>query len=320
MDGESCRDQRPPGVGALLRTCRLRAGVSLSEAAETLNIRRPYLQAIEEGRYRDLPGPTYALGFVRGYAEYLGLDGNEIARRYRAEISGSEGIGTRRARGRGITELNFSVPASEAALPNGSILLVGAMIALIAYSGWYVLTAGERWVPERIAPLPERLAALLLEASSPETPMATLEIPPVAQPEPEITVSADTGATEAASAEPVTGDAAPDEAEPSLASGRPVAGPVASPDQPRIRLEAAEQTWVEIRDDSNSRVLSRLMAPGETIDVPDRPGLRLTVGNAGGLEIKLDGEPLPPLGGPGAVRRNVPLEAEWLRNSIASAN
>ena len=56
-----------PGVGGLLRASRLRVGEDLPDIARMLCIRCPYLEAIEDGRYEDLPGSTYAAGFVRSY-------------------------------------------------------------------------------------------------------------------------------------------------------------------------------------------------------------------------------------------------------------
>ena len=46
-----------------------------------------YLEALEEGRIGELPGNAYALGFLRTYATALGLDTNEIARRFKAEAA-----------------------------------------------------------------------------------------------------------------------------------------------------------------------------------------------------------------------------------------
>jgi len=75
------------GVGALLKASRLRIGDDLRFVAETLHIRFIYLEAIEAGRYDDLPGVAYAIGFIRSYADYLGLDSDEVVRRYKAESS-----------------------------------------------------------------------------------------------------------------------------------------------------------------------------------------------------------------------------------------
>jgi cytoskeleton protein RodZ len=357
MDGEARRER--VSVGSLLRSCRLRAGVTLADAAETLNIRRPYLHAIEEGRYGDLPGPTYALGFVRGYAEYLGLDGNEVTRRFRAETAGTERFGTNEPgtkRPGTKAMLHFPLAASETASPKAGILLVGAMIALVAYGGWYALTAGNGLPPELVAPLPARLAALLPDARIvPETP-SPQTLPPMpgrapvergaverAPADPDATKgrqsesSARATAFEgqpalerSATAEGVPSEAVASEADPALASNvlatdLPVtdpagADPVAAADRPRVILQASEESWVEIRDRFNKRVLSRLMAAGDRLEVPDEAGLRLTVGNAGGIVIKVDGHPVPPIGGPGVVLRNVSLEAARLQQADVGAN
>ena len=77
-----------PQVGALLRASRLRVGEELREVSDVLCIKFLYLEAIEECRYADLPGDTYAVGFIRSYAEHLGLDGDEVVRRYRTEQMG----------------------------------------------------------------------------------------------------------------------------------------------------------------------------------------------------------------------------------------
>ena len=44
-----------------------------------------HLKAIEDSRFQELPGPTYAVGFVRTYGSYLGLDGEDVVRRFREE-------------------------------------------------------------------------------------------------------------------------------------------------------------------------------------------------------------------------------------------
>src|ERR1700722_7240163 len=72
-------------VGGELREIREQLGWKLSDVAEALRIRLPYLEAIEQGDLAALPGPAYQTGFVRSYAQMLGLDPEEILRRFRAE-------------------------------------------------------------------------------------------------------------------------------------------------------------------------------------------------------------------------------------------
>ena len=76
-----------PRAGADLRAARERVGWSLPDVAAGLHIRLGYLEALEEGRITALPGNAYALGFLRTYANALGLDPNEITRRFKAEAA-----------------------------------------------------------------------------------------------------------------------------------------------------------------------------------------------------------------------------------------
>src|SRR5215469_2055928 len=75
-------------VGQELRAARLRRGDDLATVSRTLKIRKDHLEAVEEDRLENLPGKTYALGFVRSYAGYLGLDAAQMVERYKQEISG----------------------------------------------------------------------------------------------------------------------------------------------------------------------------------------------------------------------------------------
>jgi cytoskeleton protein RodZ len=62
-------------IGSSLKDARLRQGVDLAEAELATKIRSKYLRALEEERFDVLPAQTYVKGFLRSYAEYLGLDG-----------------------------------------------------------------------------------------------------------------------------------------------------------------------------------------------------------------------------------------------------
>src|SRR5579863_2227044 len=84
------RPNRRRTVGQLLRQTRESYGSDIPRVAAALRIRGAYLEAIEEGQYDRLPGPVYALGFVRAYAVHLGLDGEEAVRRFKLEAEGFE--------------------------------------------------------------------------------------------------------------------------------------------------------------------------------------------------------------------------------------
>ncbi len=62
-------------VSDTLRLARLEHGQDLRTVAQVLRIRHTYLEAIEKGDFEHLPGTAYAIGFLRTYAEFLGLEG-----------------------------------------------------------------------------------------------------------------------------------------------------------------------------------------------------------------------------------------------------
>lgn len=72
------------GIGAGLREARLRRGLELADVERGTCIRTANLEAIEDERFDLLPGDVYAAGFVRTYAEHLGLDAARYVERFRA--------------------------------------------------------------------------------------------------------------------------------------------------------------------------------------------------------------------------------------------
>jgi cytoskeletal protein RodZ len=73
-------------IGSSLREARLRQGLDFPELEQATKIRAKYLRALEEEQFDLLPAQTYVKGFLRSYADYLGLDGqlyvDEFTSRY----------------------------------------------------------------------------------------------------------------------------------------------------------------------------------------------------------------------------------------------
>jgi cytoskeletal protein RodZ len=91
-------------IGATLREARTKRGLTAADVHRALRIRERYLSALEEERWQLLPGEAYAKGFLRTYAEFLGLDGRLYLDEYNARVSAHENApfapGPRRAGGR----------------------------------------------------------------------------------------------------------------------------------------------------------------------------------------------------------------------------
>jgi cytoskeletal protein RodZ len=134
-------------IGEMLQERREDLGLDLDEIGAMLRIKPGYLAALEQGRPHDLPGPTYAIGFVRAYADFLGLDSEAVLVRFKAE-------------GAGLTarpDLALPVPLGERSLPGGALVLVALIVALCGYGIWYYLSTEARDRPERVAAVPSTL-------------------------------------------------------------------------------------------------------------------------------------------------------------------
>ena len=62
----------------LLREAREARGMSLADVSEITKIRSKYLEAIERGEFAAIPGEVYLKGFIRNYADCVGLDGGQV--------------------------------------------------------------------------------------------------------------------------------------------------------------------------------------------------------------------------------------------------
>ncbi|MDR3438582.1 RodZ domain-containing protein [Telmatospirillum sp.] len=440
---------RAGGVGVLLREARVARGQDVAFVADALRIRQAYLEAIEEGRFEDLPGSTYAVGFVRGYAEYLGLDSKEIIRRFHQENGEFNGR----------AELVFPSAVSEGSIPTGALLGFTLIAVAAAYGAWYWYQSRDASVASTAPPLPERLAALINrpvgsgselvpvgqadsskvnEIPQPPPPAATPAVPTVTSSAPanppvssggvireDVVPPSEDDESSVPSPAPATGSAAsatdappvtetkpvdprPAEAKtahdarardskagvkptepPADAAVTPAAPQTADNSAPAVDIKAdetrptkeqknkkardakAEQAkaaasgaegtipdgaakpaeavegkplspmpsadsspipasagtsgkgvvmtaqedcWIQIRDASGKIVSKRLLRKGETYSAPHRPGLTMTVGNAGALNVVVDGKAIGSLGSLGMVRRDVSLDADHLKN------
>jgi cytoskeleton protein RodZ len=73
-------------IGNSLREARIRQGLDFPELEQATKIRGKYLRALEQEEFEQLPGPTYVKGFLRSYAEYLGLDGQLYVDEYNSRF------------------------------------------------------------------------------------------------------------------------------------------------------------------------------------------------------------------------------------------
>lgn len=447
-----------PSLCAELARARMLAGYELKDVATALRIRLIYLEALEEGRFEDLPGMTYAVGFLRSYSEYLNLDPDQMISRLKGETA--SGIAQK--------DLTFPMPPKEGGKPKPWLILAVLVIAGLAYGGWHVYStegqiatnlvsdvsntfseatglsdddnvmvsvASEESVAEEtsisepasaaaepvgseeaavapieentafadaesvnVAPAADESAAVMAEdtatgtstgagsvsgtdslwqeasENAQETPaveVSTVETPAVivetvvetenaagvtasempletatsvsengpqgstslwdsagenspvdasTTPQPASTASSETLPI-VSNARAQDLDSAAGSGEFEVASASPETSPEAAYEPNvygtentdfRIAITAKADSWVQIQGPNNELLLTRILRTGDTYQVPDRTGLIMVTGNAGALELRVDGAVVNALGPVGVVRRNVPLDPEVL--------
>jgi cytoskeleton protein RodZ len=287
-------------AGAMLRQQREALGLDLADVAAALRIKPAYLAALEAGRPNEFPGAVYAIGFIRVYANYLGLDSSEMLRLFKQQ---SVLLAAK-------PDLAFPIPLGQSSRPGGGMLLVALIVAICAYGGWFYLSTGDGPRPERVAQIPLELLPYREPFRAP---------PPVSQPMAEAQAAPRSPAVPSEGSEHSGSGGRPSAAGAAMAAVPAVTDPAPNP-AGEVVIRATADSWIQIRDARQSVLLTRVLKAGESCRAPARPGLSMRTGNAGGLEITVDGVPAPPIGAKGMVRRNVALDGHALLTGSAVRN
>lgn len=276
-------------VGEILRRGREHYGQTLEEVEKNLRIRAIQLHALETGNLEALPGKAYALGFVRSYSEYLGLDGEKMVQLFKRQSVGNKIE----------PHLNFPVPASESKIPAISFALICAVIGIVFIGMWMSDrdSGSDSGTVNDIPPSQTASEENQQEIQGPSLP--------------------DDYTVPAAAGSDVAGSQTVDEQEQESDAANTAEPAQQAPQEDGIILNVVENSWVEIRDASGKAIVSRVLKAGDQYFVPDRPDLRMSLGNASGVQIVVDGKALPFLGARGEVKRNISLETKSLKSLAA---
>jgi cytoskeleton protein RodZ len=254
-------------VGQDLRAARLRRGDDLASASKVLKIRKDHLEALEEDRMEALPGRTYAVGFVRSYADYLGLDAPQCVERFKAEIAG-------RSDSDHLPQVNVIDEDEHRRMPQGWKIGAGVVVLLMLYGIYYLISSATSMFSQPATPPPPTQIAAkpaVTHAAAPSQQAVTL---PAA-----VTASPAGQQSPAPTAAPLT--------ETPLPAGV-VYGQLNR--NARVVLRAHQPTRILIEGPDGIVYINRTLNPGDTFQVPNRVGVTLTTTNAGAVEVDLDGQ------------------------------
>lgn len=331
-------------LGQYLRREREMRGVSLDEVSQETKVKRQFLEVIEAGEHRGLPSPIYVRGFLRSYAACIGLEAGDILQRYQealdqqaaaeAQVSTPEPASTPPTTGAIVDRILR--PADDSRMRDrrkdlvvggifgvhqgrnrirGRSLLLGSVAgaAVLVVVGIYLLTQLLSTPKEKVLTYRENVARTL--AADVPKPVRTHNEPtaggPVLDTLPPKEL-AETSAPEAVSPPSPTRTAPPAAAHttpepPHAPTPPPLPVPTAVPVPAaghHIIVEAHERSWLAVRiDDTTTKEF--MLVPGDRIKLAARNGFDLTVGNAGGVTLSVDGKRHPPLGDHGQVVRDL---------------
>lgn len=270
-------------LGGKLRETRQRLGLTLDEVERATRIRTHHLEAIERGDLDALPSAVQARGFIRNYADFLGLDPGAILLEYAGEVQsrGRQRRPTEKAqtpRPPRSFKLHFPRWLSSDVFFTASIVLVVAVILI--------------WGASRLmsAMRAQNVAAQggMLISSPTISPTATTTATPTLVP-----AEAQTSA-----AEVVVGDTP-------VPTLEPLAAPLTGIN---LRILVEKRAWVQITVDGKVQRAGQVV-PGDILEYQANDVVEVATGNGGGLRVFLNGNDQGPLGDLGQV-----VDLLWTRN------
>jgi len=307
------------GFGDYLRREREMRGVSLEEISSATRISIRFLQAIENEELSKLPGGIFTRSFVRTYARYLGLDEERV-------LADCQLAGKQR------TEVDIRRITANRARPDGAgtrTRVIGLLMACVLLAGGITLFRHSRRFREERTSTPA--------VNPPNTPAPGTNLPANASPGANPPANVASGQpststlpesnpaqtiTSAPPASSTTPSGTPQSSPPSTTSKASPAEQSASPETAGaaaplsdlvLQVAATERAWVAVDADGKT-VLQKVLNPNEVENLKAHDSFDVTLGNAQGVVLTLNGETLKPLGRRGEVK-SIHLTHEDLKNS-----
>ncbi len=265
-------------IGAMLKEMRQQKGLKISDVARKLCIRKCYLESIEESNYNDIPAFPYGNGFIRSYANFLGLNGDNIVELYKEETTSFKQ-----------KDMNVFEPQPEATMPNIQHLVISLLAIALIYAGWMFYNQQHEQNEESNIVFTEDDNTISYEnvvviedvkiSQTAETDKSGVLID--TQNEEQIIVSNDEYKEEmktSSANEEVINDISDESAKP-VKVEIPNVG---------VYIEVLKTTWVEVKD-NETLYLSKVLQPGELYRVPSGEGKILSVGKYDGVNVYING-------------------------------
>jgi cytoskeleton protein RodZ len=266
--------------GPLLRNAREKRGVSLQQVAATTKISARVLDALERNDPSLLPGGIFSRSFVRAYAREVGLDPEETVSQFVAAFPPEIDHEPPTTPSRTVDAEDF-----ESSRRTAVTVLQVAGLSIVVVIAWLIYMALR---PAPNVPTPPARDAM----STPAQPPPTAPMP--------VTTAAGTPASDPPAPPAVAPSTATLSATPATSSGAEAALAPTTEAPLAVSILATEACWLSLTVDG-SKVVARVLQPGERVAYQARTAVTLSAGNAGALALTINGKPGKRIGGSGQV-------------------
>jgi cytoskeleton protein RodZ len=337
--------------GKMLKGERQKSNLSLSEVSSLLRIRRYYLEAIENGNLDSIPGTTYAIGFIKSYSNYLGIDPERYINSLKNKVQNPE-----------LKNPNvFPSSAPEGKIPSVIVIFITILMTSSIFLIWNnlqkpsptlsnkhdlinsqvkIMSAAprqknidsgtssslqERAITRNLLRNSEKIIAL---KTIPDHNLRTKKyelVKPVernniepADSENLITKKSKKKSSEAGPINSSSPQETTDQLQAEAKTDALKAKRLKAPNKPPVEtlsnltIQATTDSWIQIKALGSNILLSRILRTDETYTVPNRNDLLLSTGNIGALVIRINGKQIPKYAGSKRVAKDIALTKENL--------
>lgn len=279
-------------LGQKLKEAREAKGLTIDQLHEITKIQKRHLVAIEEGNYDVLPGAFYARAFIKQYADAVGLHGEELLVEHQSTIPQSEKREVPQVSTGQKTQETMQKSSSWPVADHMPKILVALLVIAVGVVIWFVFQAltgkDDEKVPsaqsEKIevqkakdSPLDTKKDEAKAEEPKKEEPKK--EEPKKEEPKKEEQPAPPTGQQEVK----VVGT-----------TGKVSTLEIHNNKTLELEISAKGTSYVDVKDDAGNEILNTTVQSGQTEkrDVSTLKEVRLNIGSAPNVEIKLNGQVL----------------------------
>ena len=253
-------------VGEMLRNARLKRGITVAEVAEELCIRKAYITAIEDMDYDNIPPVPYGVGFIRNYAQFLGLNSDRIISSYRQFMTEENG-----------DKKEPNQENIETSKPHFKHIFLGLCGLAALFVSWSVMPLSEQVEAFREDAANVMPEPVIVENDADEELISQLQ----SEDEKDGIEVADKDNSDAENEEKISEDETTETSAKSQKNAK------------SMKIVISGPTWLELKQDKTVLLAGQVYNSGFEYVVPNKKGIKVTVSRPHNVKFLLGDEEVP---------------------------